>query len=61
MNTIKHEIDIMFLAAPPGVSSELTPKLADAGITVIDLSGDLRIKEPAEYENGINGQRHRRR
>nr|Q846B4.1 RecName: Full=N-acetyl-gamma-glutamyl-phosphate reductase; Short=AGPR; AltName: Full=N-acetyl-glutamate semialdehyde dehydrogenase; Short=NAGSA dehydrogenase [Bacillus amyloliquefaciens]AAO72303.1 acetylglutamyl phosphate reductase [Bacillus amyloliquefaciens] len=50
MNTIKHEIDIMFLAAPPGVSSELTPKLADAWVTVIDLSGDLRIKEPAEYE-----------
>ncbi|MFD3203817.1 N-acetyl-gamma-glutamyl-phosphate reductase, partial [Bacillus sp. LR_5] len=50
MNTIKHEIDIMFLAAPPGVSSELTPKLADAGIPVIDLSGDLRIQEPAEYE-----------
>lgn len=50
MNTIKHEIDIMFLAAPPGVSSELTPKLADAGIPVIDLSGDLRIQESAEYE-----------
>ncbi|MEG7335111.1 N-acetyl-gamma-glutamyl-phosphate reductase [Bacillus sp. 0102A] len=50
MNTIKHEIDIMFLAAPPGVSSELTPQLADAGIPVIDLSGDLRIQEPAEYE-----------
>lgn len=40
----------MFLAAPPGVSSELTPQLADAGIPVIDLSGDLRIQEPAEYE-----------
>lgn len=50
MNTIKHEIDIMFLAAPPGVSSELTPKLAEAGIPVIDLSGDLRIQDPAEYE-----------
>ncbi|MFP7231829.1 N-acetyl-gamma-glutamyl-phosphate reductase [Bacillus subtilis] len=50
MNTIKHEVDIMFLAAPPGVSSELTPQLADAEIPVIDLSGDLRIQEPAEYE-----------
>lgn len=28
----------------------MTPKLADAGIPVIDLSGDLRIQEPAEYE-----------
>ncbi|MBU5246352.1 N-acetyl-gamma-glutamyl-phosphate reductase [Bacillus sp. FSL K6-1012] len=50
MNTIKQEIDVMFLAAPPGVSSELTPQLAEVGISVIDLSGDLRIQEPAVYE-----------
>ncbi|WP_258728997.1 N-acetyl-gamma-glutamyl-phosphate reductase [Bacillus atrophaeus] len=50
MNTIKHEADVMFLATPPGVSSELTPQLAAAGIPVIDLSGDLRIQETEVYE-----------
>lgn len=47
---IRNEIDVMFIAAPPGVSGEWSPKLAEAGIPVIDLSGDLRIQNPAVYE-----------
>ncbi|AZB42340.1 N-acetyl-gamma-glutamyl-phosphate reductase [Bacillus sp. FJAT-42376] len=43
-------IDVMFLAAPPGVSAELTPSLMNKGCKVIDLSGDLRLKAPGDYE-----------
>lgn len=50
IETIRNEIDVMFIAAPPGVSGEWSPKLAEAGIPVIDLSGDLRIQNPAVYE-----------
>ncbi|MCQ4088787.1 N-acetyl-gamma-glutamyl-phosphate reductase [Saccharibacillus sp. JS10] len=47
---IKEKADVVFLATPAGVSSELTPKLVEQGLTVIDLSGDLRLKNGAVYE-----------
>ncbi|MEC1590000.1 N-acetyl-gamma-glutamyl-phosphate reductase [Bacillus sonorensis] len=48
---IAGEIDFLFMAAPPGVSSRLTPQLDSYDVPVIDLSGDLRIKNPDVYEN----------
>ncbi len=47
---IKDKADIVFLATPAGVSAELTPKLLEQGLKVIDLSGDLRLKDGAVYE-----------
>jgi N-acetyl-gamma-glutamyl-phosphate reductase len=47
---MSEEVDFVFLATPPGVSSELTPLLAEKNIPVIDISGDLRMKDPAVYE-----------
>jgi len=47
---IKEKADVVFLATPAGVSSELTPKLLEQGLKVIDLSGDLRLKDGAVYE-----------
>ncbi|MGE6630956.1 N-acetyl-gamma-glutamyl-phosphate reductase [Bacillus sp. NPDC077027] len=47
---IVEETDAIFLATPAGVSSELTPKLMNQGVPVIDLSGDLRIQDTAVYE-----------
>ncbi|MFB8734053.1 hypothetical protein ACEQPO_09095 [Bacillus sp. SL00103] len=44
------ETDAVFLATPAGVSSELTPKLMNQGVPIIDLSGDLRIQDGATYE-----------
>ncbi|RLG90033.1 MAG: N-acetyl-gamma-glutamyl-phosphate reductase, partial [Candidatus Hecatellales archaeon] len=32
-----------------GVSSKLTPKLLEAGLKVIDLSADFRLKNPEDY------------
>lgn len=47
---IKEKADLVFLATPAGVASELAPKLLDAGLQVIDLSGDFRLKSGALYE-----------
>ncbi|TDQ42104.1 N-acetyl-gamma-glutamyl-phosphate reductase [Aureibacillus halotolerans] len=42
--------DVVFLATPPGVSSKLSPSLLAENVKVIDLSGDLRLKNPDDYE-----------
>ncbi|MCP1125053.1 N-acetyl-gamma-glutamyl-phosphate reductase [Bacillus sp. AFS018417] len=47
---IAKEADIVFLATPAGVSANLTPSLLEAGMRVIDLSGDFRIRKPFIYE-----------
>ncbi|WP_180994278.1 N-acetyl-gamma-glutamyl-phosphate reductase [Bacillus sp. Marseille-P3661] len=43
-------VDLVFLATPSGISSKLTPQLASEGLKVIDLSGDLRLKNTDDYE-----------
>ncbi|MDQ0172432.1 N-acetyl-gamma-glutamyl-phosphate reductase [Paenibacillus tundrae] len=42
--------DLVFTATPSGVSAKLVPGLLEAGLKVIDLSGDFRIKDGAVYE-----------
>ncbi|WP_342046065.1 N-acetyl-gamma-glutamyl-phosphate reductase [Bacillus sp. OTU530] len=44
----KHS-DIVFIAAPSGVSSKLVPDFAETGIQIIDLSGDLRLTDGEMY------------
>ncbi|HET7629700.1 MAG TPA: N-acetyl-gamma-glutamyl-phosphate reductase [Bacillales bacterium] len=44
------KLDVVFIAAPPGVSAELTPLLVEKGLRVIDLSGDFRLRDPHIYE-----------
>jgi N-acetyl-gamma-glutamyl-phosphate reductase len=39
--------DLVFLATPHAVSMELAPPLADAGATVVDLSGAFRLEAGA--------------
>ncbi|MFD1040481.1 N-acetyl-gamma-glutamyl-phosphate reductase [Virgibacillus byunsanensis] len=46
---MKRELDVIFLAAPAGVSSELTPQLLGDKAKVIDLSGDLRLHNRNTY------------
>lgn len=48
---IRSKADIVFAATPSGVSTELVPKLLDAGLTVIDLSGDFRLRSRESYEH----------
>lgn len=42
--------DIYFLALPHGEALQLVPSLVAAGKTVIDLSGDFRLKSTDEHE-----------
>ncbi len=41
----------VFLALPHGVAAEFARPLVAAGLRVIDLSADFRIKDPAVYED----------
>ena len=40
----------IFLATPPDVSMDLTPKFLDAGAAVIDLSGAFRLRTAERYK-----------
>lgn len=44
-NVLKRDVDVVFLALPHGQSIEWVPKLYEAGLTVIDLSADFRLKD----------------
>ncbi|QFF97970.1 N-acetyl-gamma-glutamyl-phosphate reductase [Psychrobacillus glaciei] len=43
--------DVIFTSTPSGISRELLPSLIGKGPKLIDLSGDFRLKDPAQYEH----------
>src|SRR5690625_3325601 len=47
---IAKEVDLVFTATPSGVARDLAPQLLEAGVKVIDISGDFRIKDRAAYK-----------
>jgi len=44
------QCDVVFFATPHGIAMSQTRALLDAGVRVIDLSADFRIKDIAEWE-----------
>jgi N-acetyl-gamma-glutamyl-phosphate reductase len=42
--------DVAFLAVPHTAALALAPALLGSGVTVVDLSADFRLKDPAVYE-----------
>ena len=46
---IRGKADVVFLATPHGVSIKLAPQFLAAGLKVIDLSGDYRLKDGETY------------
>jgi N-acetyl-gamma-glutamyl-phosphate/LysW-gamma-L-alpha-aminoadipyl-6-phosphate reductase len=50
MAELQKNCDLVFTATPHGGSVNLVPKLLEAGLKVIDMSADYRLKNPAEYE-----------
>lgn len=46
---IARHSDIVFIAAPSGVSGQLVPMFAKTDIQIIDLSGDLRLNDGETY------------
>ena len=49
---------VVFLALPHGVAAEFAKPLVEAGLKVIDLSADFRIKNPAIYEEFYGAPPH---
>lgn len=47
--TLGPRCDAVFLGLPHGVSAAIVPGLLDAGLTVVDLGADFRLKDPAVY------------
>jgi N-acetyl-gamma-glutamyl-phosphate reductase len=48
---IASNAEVVFLAVPHTASLDLAPQLLGAGLTVIDLSADFRLKDAAIYES----------
>jgi N-acetyl-gamma-glutamyl-phosphate reductase len=48
----------VFLALPHGVAAEFAVPLVEAGLRVLDLSADFRIKDPAVYEEYYGEKQH---
>ena len=51
------ETDIYFLALPHGEALSIVPKLTNEGKTVVDLSGDFRLKSPEEHAAFYSGNK----
>ncbi len=49
LSRVTDECDLVFTATPHGASVRLVPKLLEAGLKVIDLSADFRLKNPEGY------------
>ncbi|MFJ7936199.1 N-acetyl-gamma-glutamyl-phosphate reductase [Sporosarcina sp. NPDC096371] len=50
------QFDVVFSSAPAGVASHLLTPLIGKGPRLIDLSGDFRLKDVAQYEQWYNKQ-----
>jgi len=46
---IIEECDAVFMATPHGVSKDIVPRFIEAGLKIIDLSADFRLRDPAAY------------
>ncbi|MCK8827482.1 N-acetyl-gamma-glutamyl-phosphate reductase [Natroniella acetigena] len=47
---LQEESEVVFTALPHGISMTVVPKLVEAGLKVIDLSGDYRYQQLERYE-----------
>jgi len=50
LERIVSEADVVLLSVPAGVSMRITARLLEAGLRVVDLSPDFRLKDPSLYE-----------
>lgn len=47
----KEKCDVIFLTVPHGISQDIVPDLLEAGLKVIDLSADFRLKNKDIYQH----------
>lgn len=48
--SVLNQCDVVFFATPHGVAMKQARELVDAGVKVIDLAADFRLKDTAEFE-----------
>jgi N-acetyl-gamma-glutamyl-phosphate reductase len=48
--------DVVFFATPHGVAMEQAPQLIEAGVRVIDLAADFRLKDLVEWQRWYGAQ-----
>ncbi|MEO8208585.1 MAG: N-acetyl-gamma-glutamyl-phosphate reductase, partial [Chloroflexota bacterium] len=48
-DTLSGEVDAVFLALPHGVAAEQVPAYLDAGVSVVDLGPDFRLRDADDY------------
>lgn len=46
----QHQVDLLFLALPHGISMEFVRKFAKWKAKIVDLSGDFRLDSPSTYK-----------
>jgi len=44
------QCDVVFFATPNGTAMTMAPELLEAGVKVIDLAADFRLKDPLEWQ-----------
>ncbi len=49
------DVDVAFLALPHGASAPVAARLLDAGVTVVDIGADFRLRDPDLYETWYGG------
>jgi len=49
LDRIIKETDLVFFSTPHGVSKDLVPQVLEAGMKIIDLSADFRLRNPDDY------------
>ena len=49
LNNLK-QCDVVFFATPNGIAMSMVPELLKAGVRVIDLAADFRLKDPAVWK-----------
>lgn len=47
--SVLDQCDVVFFATPNGTAMQMAPALLDAGVKVIDLAADFRLKDAAEW------------
>lgn len=52
----KHEVDLVFLALPHGVSMDFVKRFSTKDFRIVDLSGDFRLDSAETYEKWYNKQ-----
>lgn len=60
IDELTKKCDLVFLAVPHGASAEVAPKLLEAGLRVVDLSADFRLRDGGDYPKWYGWEHPRR-